>query len=139
MHAILLCGLLLAGANAADEKLDKKLEAFQGKWLLERFETKDGKQETKPNGNDTVLEIKGAKFLVDDGEKAEILAIHDDLDPKGMDVKRVDGSDKEEGIYKLDGDKLTIVINVGATKSRPANFDAPTAEGVILLEFSRKK
>jgi uncharacterized protein (TIGR03067 family) len=130
---------LLVGVNAADEKLEKKLEALQGKWLLERLETKDGKQDTRPNGNDMVLEIKGTKFLTDDTEKAEILALHDDLDPKGIDVKRVDGSDKDEGIYKLEGDKLTIVINVSAAKSRPANFDAPTAEGVILLEFSRKK
>jgi uncharacterized protein (TIGR03067 family) len=85
------------------------------------------------------MEIKGTKFLVDDAEKAEIVAVHDDIKPQGMDVKRVDGSSNDEAIYKLEGDKLTIVVNISSQKSRPANFDAPTAEGVILLEFSRKK
>jgi hypothetical protein len=48
MHAILLCGLLLASATAADEKLEKQLEGFQGSGFSNALKPRTASRTSSP-------------------------------------------------------------------------------------------
>jgi uncharacterized protein (TIGR03067 family) len=65
-------------------------------------------------------------------------------DPKLIDLRGPDrltkGRTKDrEGIYKVDGDTLTLVVYARADKKRPTTFDTPTDAGVNLHVYKRVK
>jgi uncharacterized protein (TIGR03067 family) len=141
MFALLLLCAIGANADPAADKLTEALKPFQGKWMLERTLTTGDKFVRKPGENDIVLEFKGQKLLVNGNDAGEVLAVHNDIKPTGFDLRRVDvpeGGKADEAIYKIDGDKLTIAIYIGGERLRPANFDEPTKDGIVVAEFTKQ-
>jgi uncharacterized protein (TIGR03067 family) len=112
---ILFAGLLLA-ADAPADAAKKELEKFQGMWELVP-------PENDANAVALKVEFKGGKIRVifPNGELKGTFKIDASTDPKLIDFSVKDRGDWE-GIYKFDGDKLTICVSDPCTKQRPAEF-----------------
>ena len=128
-------------ADPLPKDAKKELERLQGEWILksgaragEKFEADD---------TPLVLEIKGVKWIFTGIEKGEIVAVDSKTDPKCFDLKSAEKGRKGqvlEGIYKIDGDALTICIHEGKGKQRPIRFKTtPQQPDTILAVFERVK
>lgn len=140
MFALMLAGLSLLGADLS-EPAKKDLAMLQGLWIIERIDSTETKYERKDGENDIVLEFKEQKLLVNGNEVADVVNLFPENNPRCLDIQRKEGGDgkPDEGIYKVDGNVLSISIYVGGgAKERPGNFDVPTKAGTILVTLKRK-
>jgi uncharacterized protein (TIGR03067 family) len=145
VSAVVLFGAL---ATAADKKADplskdakKELEKLQGEWVFKEGQRHGKKVEA--SDKKLVLEIKGTKWILQGQEKGEFVAIDPTTDPKCFDLGSAEEGTKgqaREGIYKIDGDTLTVCIHEGKGKQRPTRFET-TAEqpDTMLAVFERVK
>jgi uncharacterized protein (TIGR03067 family) len=121
------------------EAARKELKLLQGRWKIEK--TLLACREVTPP-EEQVVEIKG-RFILADGEvEAEFAAIDPEASPKCLDLRNLDPDRKdpvEEGVFKLDGDTLTICLYHGEGKNRPTGFDPPKDEGVVVVVLKRVK
>jgi uncharacterized protein (TIGR03067 family) len=121
------------------EAARKELKALQGRWTVEKYLAKD--REEAP-AEEQVVEIKGW-FLLANGEvEAEFAAIDPGTSPKCLDLDLRDPDRKNpvaEGVFKLDGDTLTLCLYLGEGRSRPTGFDPPKDEGVMVAVLKRVK
>jgi uncharacterized protein (TIGR03067 family) len=144
--ACLSCLLVvLAGTvPAAEKKTDQDL--IQGDWVVTRYETrgkevlefvKDNAPTTTYKGNKYVFKAKGqddelGEFTLD--SKAKIPTI---------DYKITEGDHKgkvQKGIYKLDGDTLTICLGPEGVDARPEAFKTSDKKPeFVLFTLKRKK
>lgn len=137
-----LVGLLaVCGPARAEDK--KVADNLDGKWELV-FETLDGVA-TDPG------EVKG-RFVVSKGEKLtayfkdKVLGtatqkLDPGKSPKHVDVTYEDGPIKGttlKGIYKLEGDTLTICMG-GVGKDRPKEFGSEPGSGDAHFAYKRVK
>jgi len=148
MRVVVSAVVLLFGAfaTADDKKADplskgakKELERFQGEWVLKegqrygkKFEVSDEK---------LVLEIKGTKWIFTGQEKGEFIALDPTTDPKCYDLKSAEEGTKgqvKEGIYKIDGDTLTVCIHEGKEKQRPTRFETTAEQPDTILVVLKK-
>ncbi len=140
-----LLGCLLALSPAAgplDKAALKELKALEGDWTVVRLEA--GGKKHKPGPDEQMkLTFQGAKWSFPaTGEEGEVVALGASSSPKLIDLKstrRGRGAIVREGIYKADGDNLTIVLYQGTEKKRPTSFDTPTEAGTVLFVFKRDK
>jgi uncharacterized protein (TIGR03067 family) len=119
----------------------KELAKLQGEWVFKQAGRNGKKVEL---GDATlVLEIKGAKWILTGQEKGEFIAIDPTTDPKCFDLKSVEESRKgqvDEGIFKIEGDTLTVCLHQGKERQRPTRFEtSPEQPDTILAVFSRAK
>ena len=123
------------------EKAQKELDQLQGKWVAKELQ-RDGKT-IDVKDHEFVLEIKGDKWIFVGREKAVFIALDPTTDPKCVDLKSVEKGREgqvDEGIYKLDGETLTICLHQGDGKSRPTKFEtSPEQPDTILAVFERPK
>jgi uncharacterized protein (TIGR03067 family) len=130
---------LTPAAGPLGEAAKKELAALEGNWALVRFERRG----TVPEADRPVLTIKGSKWSMPDlGGDFEVIALDPTADPKLIDLRGPsnDGKTRDrEGIYKVDGDTLTVVAYARADKKRPTTFDTPTDPGVNLHVYKRVK
>src|SRR6266850_4319083 len=137
----------LAFANLAgggDAKKD--LEMMQGKWTVQSIKESDGKGPTDDFLKDIEVIVK------DDSMKILLTAKKETLDafkmkldptkkPKAVDFTHTEGPDKgktELGIYKLEGDTLTICVN-DFDKERPAAFATKEGTKISVIVMKKKK
>jgi len=114
---LILTASLLLGADASAAATKKDQEKFQGTVQLVP-------PENDANGVVFKVEIKGDKIRViypDGGELKGTFKIDATTDPKIIDFTLKNRGDFE-GIYKLDGDTLTVCISEPDVKQRPAEF-----------------
>jgi uncharacterized protein (TIGR03067 family) len=143
----LIAGLIFVGANlAGDAKLTettkKELVTLQGRWLVERLETKDKKVDLGELNPSLILEVKGAKFILNGQPLSEVAAIDPSTNPKCLDIRRLENGKPttlEEGIFKLDGDALFICVYQGGGKQRPTTFDTANQADTTLVVLKRLK
>ena len=144
-----IVGSMLALTIGADEpkkaELDaaarKELKALEGDWVVQRIETKDGKQEPG-DGEQISLTIKGAKWTFGTIQSGEVVALDPSTSPKLLDFKSVRKGRPDavnEAIYKVDGDTLIISIYQGKDKKRPTSLDKPTEGDTVLWTLKRSK
>ncbi len=126
-----------SGARGEDEKtaLSGDLKRLQGTWVS----TADNSQESR-----WVFEGKKVKSTA--GGRDYVCQVT--LDPKATPHKTIDflvteGADDSagktsRGIYKLEGDKLTICVADPGEGSRPAQFKA-VEEEIYLFDLKREK
>ena len=79
----------------------------------------------------------------DDESRAQIYTLNPSKNPKWIDIGVLQGSPLGEGIYKLEGDVLTICV-VGSTNSanptlRPSEFKAKKDQYSLLVLKKVKK
>ena len=119
----------------------KELKAIEGAWVVQRIETKDGKQE--PGDDERMsLTIKGAKWTFGTLQEGEVVALDPSANPKLLDFKSVRKGREDtvnEAIYQVDGDTLIICIYQGKDKKRPTSLDRPTEGNTVRWTLKRAK
>jgi uncharacterized protein (TIGR03067 family) len=132
MHALLFLSLTLLADDTKDAA------NLQGTWIVESAMV-DGKEENDIKGDK--MTFKDGKITVKTKEKDEkgTYKIDPSQKPKTIDVKE-DGKDKvHQGIYKLEGDRLTICIPEKAGRERPTEFTGKEGSKQMLIELKREK
>jgi uncharacterized protein (TIGR03067 family) len=135
--------LLSAGAAPLNAAALKELKALEGDWVVERIEA-NGKKHEPDDGKEWKLTIKGTKWTSAlTGEKGEVVALDPSCTPRLIDLKSVPPTDRpafiREGIYKLNGDTLTIALYQGKDKKRPTSFETPSEAGTVVFVLKRVK
>ena len=135
MHALLFLGLLLA------DDATKDAANIEGTWVVESA-TAEGKPEEDVQGDKLTFEkgmltIKSKKE--NKKEEKGTYKLDPSTTPRSIDFQE-QGKDKVmKGIYKLDGDKLTICVSPEAETKRPTEFSAKAGSAQMLLELKREK
>lgn len=131
----------------ADDAADKEIQALQGEWTWVRHEVGGKMMEPDPNDR-PLLKIDGEKWFFKNKENPEFkeggtFQLDVTTTPKCVDLISTDEKtkgQKNEAIYKLKEDKLTIVVNLNADdKNRPKGFETKDQPGMIKVVLERKK
>jgi RNA polymerase sigma factor (sigma-70 family) len=122
-----------AGKGAGQEDEDK----IQGTWVLVSAQ-KGGQDMVEEELKGRKLTFTGGKMTVKKGDREEKTATYK-LDPTKMpkEIDTADGDKRLRGIYKLDGDTLTLCVDEG--DERPAEFASPPGTPAELLVLKREK
>jgi len=131
--------ILIAAADPAQDA-KKDLERFQGEWTMLTFEAKGKKL---PDVKNVKLTIKGDRWTVQFGEQTSpkmTFKIDPSKDPKTIDftIKSGDKDIVSRGIYKLEGDTLTVCRTVG-DEDRPKEFKTTAKAGQLRVWQRAKK
>ena len=141
MRTLLAMGLLtgVLGVATADDK-----GATAGKWTIESV-TRDGKVDDSLKG--AVRVHDGEKYTVTPAAGSTAPAVSGTFAADGakapatIDMKPGAGRYKDKvllGIYKLDGDTLTIAF-AEPDKPRPTTFESKPGSGVVVAIHKRVK
>jgi uncharacterized protein (TIGR03067 family) len=148
MRAALLAVGLVILATADGTGQDKKEVKLDGTYIIVGLEFGGEKIpaefiEKAPEAERTI-KIEGNKLIASKGGKDDAATFKTDTTktPHHIDITSKKG-DKEEvgyGIFKLDGDTLTIVANDGAkADDRPKEFKTEKNSKSILMVLKKKK
>lgn len=152
-------GVILLCLNArSSDAPDKGAEQVKGKWLAI-----EGTRDAKPLAKKDLAKFKiilggnGGRtdwqdaFMGGSGDRLHNLGIHFDLktEPKRLYLIRPIGlkATTYPGIFKLDGDRLIVCLNLEpwtspdgpAMRPMPKKFAAPKGSGLTLLIFKKSK
>lgn len=132
MQALLVLSLVLA-ADATKDATN-----IEGTWIVVSA-SKDGKENDEIKGEK--ITFKGGKVTVSKKKKNEegTYKIDPSQNPKTIDVTGEGKDGTHRGIYKLDGDKLTLCIADEASEGRPKDFTAKEDDGKMVIELKREK
>jgi uncharacterized protein (TIGR03067 family) len=129
--------LLLAGADEQNSDFAR----FEGKWEILRMsgeETGPAADYLRRHAKSVVLIVEKNRCGIEGSDKSLPLRFTVDpaKSPKRIDVEDEDGV-RYPGIYKLNGDQLTVCIAGYSKKARPATFEVK--DGAFVLSLKRKK
>lgn len=148
MHRLtsVLCWLILGTAlvPAFVQPAEEAHKKLHGTWMATRAE-RDGKAADDVVGHR--LSFTGRRFQIKsrDGKPlyAGTVRVDPSAKPAAIDFAHTQGGLKGrawKGIYTLDGDTLTICDNApNPDKGRPAEFEAKSGSGYVLVTFERAK
>jgi uncharacterized protein (TIGR03067 family) len=114
---------------------------LQGKWTAVRAE-RDGRAAAEIAGH--VLEIEDGKFSIwEHGVTifGGTLWFDESASPSAIDFRHTgytSAGKTWQGIYRIDGDTLTICDNAGdMERSRPTSFETEANSGLVMVVFKR--
>jgi uncharacterized protein (TIGR03067 family) len=145
MYASVLVGLAVSVGAPAVKDPPKKEATIVGEWAGEKA-VAAGMNLPIPEGGITFTFDADGTLTVREGNKGKPDTGSYKVDPK-KDPAEIDltpPADKKEavlqGIYKLDGNTLTLCFRRGAPGAgRPKNFDFPAGSDVIVMTLKRAK
>jgi uncharacterized protein (TIGR03067 family) len=120
-------------AKAADK------DSLQGSWNVESATHAGEAMPVEVRGKMT-LEFKGDKVVAHSPNRPEDPAefvLDSSKSPKTITIKPPKGEKELHGIYKLDGDSLTICMTEGS--ELPTKFESPKGSQIALLVLKREK
>jgi uncharacterized protein (TIGR03067 family) len=145
MYASLLIGLAVVVGAPKGKDLPKKEATIVGEWIGEKAHA-GGKELPVPEGGITFTFAADGGLTVKEGNRQKPDAGSYKLDPKKdpPEIDLIPPTDKKEpllpGIYKLDGDTLTLCFSRGGPGGeRPKNFESPEGSQVIVMTLKRAK
>lgn len=132
MFAVLLSTLLVAAGPA-----ESSLKSLEGDWAVERMEQKGKKFPT-----DLVLKVRlvvrGDIFTFVNGQTeftSRVTKFESTGEPRAIDLTRDTDKQTVRGIYRLEGDTLTVCTN--ARGERPTSFAADPDSPNVLTVYKR--
>ena len=133
-------GLVPAFAQPAEEAR----KTLRGAWTATQAE-RDGKSADDVIGHR--LSFTGSRFQIQSKDGKTLFAgtfrIHPAPKPAAIDFEHTEGTLKGKawkGIYRLDGDTLTVCDNApNLDKPRPTTLEAKAGSGYVLITFTRAK
>jgi len=139
MNALLVAGLILGiGAPAPKEAPKKAPPSIVGMWETKTW-TVFGMELHRP----TLLEFTtDGQFNITQMERTQVAQHKYKLDatkdPAEVDqLFRGDEDQILKGIYKIDGDTLTVCIEVGFDSKRPTNFESVKGSRIVMWTLKR--
>jgi uncharacterized protein (TIGR03067 family) len=143
MYPTVLTALALAiGAPGPKDPPKKDVNPLLGEWVGEKAET-GGMPLPVPAGGMTMdFQPDGKLMIKDSGKPPEEAGYTADSkkDPHEIDLMPPAAGGKTMtmlGIYKVDGDTLTLCL--AATGTRPTKFESAAGQPTILMTFKRAK
>jgi len=135
----------LAALAEAPKGIDEAaLKKLQGSWQVTAQEH-GGKRSPAKELASLTLEVARSRFTTRDGgdvkEDAEVVHLDARATPAAVDLKITAGPDRDKvikGIWKLDGEELTVCI-AEPGRERPKEFKGAEGMGQTLLAFKRAK
>jgi alpha-glucosidase len=124
-----------AAAAQVQDNINADMEKLEGKWKMVSLETKGNK--SNEDTDQYTLAVKGNQWTTSNqGKDASVtFKIDPAKSPKHIDFTAVGPAGKEVpwmGIYKLEGDTLTV-LRVPAAKGRPTEFNSATSGGFLAV------
>ena len=142
MNAAVLFGVVLAVAAPGDKEAPKKeAPTLVGDWDGEKA-VRGGKERPVPEGGITITFTKDGKLLFKEGAKDTTegsYKVDAKKDPAEIDLTPPKEEGTLVGIYKLDGDTLTICLSEKGSTDRPTRFESPEGTNVMLITLKRIK
>ena len=142
MHATILLGLALAVAAPAPKAAPKKEPTLVGKWLGET--SVQGGQPQAPMDGEVVTFAADGSVAIQSGKAKEVVGTTYTSDAKKSPAEfelvmpgAPPGMKPCLGIYKIDGDTLTLCFNVEG--ERPTKFESPAGSKAMLVTLKRVK
>jgi uncharacterized protein (TIGR03067 family) len=134
---------LIAAADSPADAGKKELDALQGKWSMAGLEV-NGEKVPPEKFPSSRLEITGERYIVNTGRSSHEMRIKVDptKSPKTIDMTFQDGDNKgdtAEGIYKVEGDTLTICRPRLPPHERPTEFVTKPGTDRFIVTWKREK
>src|SRR5688572_32146612 len=130
MHTVLLLGLAVGLGAPAAKDAPKDKGSIVGDWVGVTAVT-GGKDRPAPEGGVTFSFAADGKLSIKEGGRdrpaARTYKVDPKKDPAEIDILPLEGKDAPAalGIYKIDGDTLTLCIGGAAPSERPTKFASP--------------
>jgi uncharacterized protein (TIGR03067 family) len=134
-------GLIAAAPGTKDEK--DALKKFEGDWVFSSWDHAGNPlpAEARETAKWTV---KGEKYTFEFNDLKEegTIKLDPGKKPATIDLAITEGEDKgnsQVGIYKMDGDTITVCLAPPGAKDRPTEFKSTEENGYILATIKRAK
>jgi uncharacterized protein (TIGR03067 family) len=145
MSAVLIGLALTLGAPATKDTPKKDVPTIVGEWVGEKAIT-GGKEKPVPEGGIDFTFTEDGKLMVREGTRNDAASnktgsykIDSKKTPAEIDI--IPPADKKEatiqGIYKIEGDTLTLCISHDA--DRPTKFESPAGAKTMVMVLKRAK
>ena len=141
--ALLTAAPLFAAPGVKEKDGPKKADpALVGEWVVEKAVV-GGKEKPVRPGSGLTVTADGRMTLTEGGINQKLegpLTIDPTKAPAALDFTPDGPAAKGvpfAGIYKIEGDTLTVCLVIGA--DRPARFEAPAGDRLMLMTLKRAK
>jgi uncharacterized protein (TIGR03067 family) len=142
MNAAVLLGVVLAvGAPGDKEAPKKESPSIVGEWDGEKL-VRGGQERPIPDGGVKITFTKDGKLVVKEGNKdAEegTYKVDAKKNPAEIEVTPPKEDGTRIGIFKIDGDTLTICLADKDSTDRPTKFESPEGTNIMLITLKRVK
>jgi len=144
MYQSILVGLAVAVAAPAPKEAPKKEATIVGEWVGEKA-VSGGKEMPVPPGGVSFGFNADGTLTIAEGGRGNAKTGSYKIDPKKNppEIDLIPPADKKDetilGIYKLDGDTLTLCFQKGGPGGRPTKFESPEGERTVVITMKRVK
>lgn len=146
MYFTLLIGIAISVGAPGAKDAPKKEVSIVGEWIGEKA-VRSGQERPVPEGGITFTFTADGQMSVKEGNRepkdGATYKIDTKKNPAELDI--IPPAGKKEptilGIFKIDGDTLTICIGAGSKdgSERPTKFESPEGSKTMLMTLKRKK